>query len=234
MVVRCRPLNSTERADGRDTIVQMDAKMGSVSVHAPGSSEPPKAFTFDMVFDERSQQADLYQKTAMPIVDSVLDGFNGTIFAYGQTGTGKTFSMEGVNEPPELRGIIPRAFTQIFDRISSRAGDSTEFLVRASYLEIYNEEARSAKPPSYPSLPPAPTITIATAAVAAAAAARPPPPPSRTGARPPRAERAKQARAQGGPGATDLQDTSCCVLTRPALCPHIPRLQPLFPLALPL
>ncbi|EOD32389.1 hypothetical protein EMIHUDRAFT_230328 [Emiliania huxleyi CCMP1516] len=135
VVVRCRPLNSTERADGRDTIVQMDAKMGSVSVHAPGSSEPPKAFTFDMVFDERSQQADLYQKTAMPIVDSVLDGFNGTIFAYGQTGTGKTFSMEGVNEPPELRGIIPRAFTQIFDRISSRAGDSTEFLSTGVYVK---------------------------------------------------------------------------------------------------
>jgi len=143
VVLRCRPLNSTERTDGREKIVTMDTKTGSVFVKQPGaSSEPAKTFTFDMVFDENSQQDDIYQKTAMPIVDSVLEGFNGTIFAYGQTGTGKTFSMEGVNNPPELRGIIPRAFMQIFERIAARAGGATEFLVRASYLEIYNEEVR--------------------------------------------------------------------------------------------
>jgi kinesin family protein 3/17 len=88
------------------------------------------------------EQEDLYKQTASPIVENVFEGYNGTIFAYGQTGTGKTFSMEGLNEPPELRGIIPRAFHQIFDLISSRGGQNTEFLVRASYLEIYNEEVR--------------------------------------------------------------------------------------------
>ena len=69
----------------------------------------------------------LYQETAARIVDSVLEGFNGTIFAYGQTGTGKTFTMEGVNEPPELRGIIPRAFAQVFEMIAARGGENTEF-----------------------------------------------------------------------------------------------------------
>jgi kinesin family protein 3/17 len=143
VVVRCRPLNSTEKADGRERIVTMDTQMGTVVVKQPGAtSEPPKSFTFDMVFDETSRQEVIYQKTAMPIVDSVLEGFNGTIFAYGQTGTGKTFSMEGVNDPPELRGIIPRAFMQVFEQIAARAGEATEFLVRASYLEIYNEEVR--------------------------------------------------------------------------------------------
>jgi len=85
-------------------------------------------------------QEDLYNQTASPIVENVFEGYNGTIFAYGQTGTGKTFSMEGMNDPPDLRGIIPRAFHQIFDLINSRGGQNTEFLVRASYLEIYNEE----------------------------------------------------------------------------------------------
>ena len=66
----------------------------------------------------------LYQETAARIVDSVLEGFNGTIFAYGQTGTGKTFTMEGVNEPPELRGIIPRAFAQVFEMIAARGGEN--------------------------------------------------------------------------------------------------------------
>lgn len=56
-----------------------------------------------------------------------------------QTGTGKTFTMEGAKEPPELLGIIPRAFQQIFESIATRGGENTEFLVRASYLEIYNE-----------------------------------------------------------------------------------------------
>ena len=50
--------------------------------------------------------------------------------------------MEGVNDPPDLRGIIPRAFAQIFAMIETRGGEQTEYLVRASYLEIYNEEIR--------------------------------------------------------------------------------------------
>ncbi|CAG2250364.1 KIF3A [Mytilus edulis] len=66
---------------------------------------------------------------------------NRTIFAYGQTGTGKTFTMEGVRAVPELRGIIPNSFAHIFGKIAKAEGD-TRFLVRVSYLEIYNEEVR--------------------------------------------------------------------------------------------
>jgi len=69
-----------------------------------------------------------------------LNGYNGTIFAYGQTGAGKTHTMEGRPDPPHLRGIIPNSFQHIFDYVSS-ARDQ-QFLVRASYLEIYNEEIR--------------------------------------------------------------------------------------------
>lgn len=84
---------------------------------------------------------DVYNTTARQIVDAVLGGYNGSIIAYGQTGTGKTFSMEGIRSVPELRGIIPMAFDQIFSYIK-HAGTATQFLVRASYLEIYNEEIR--------------------------------------------------------------------------------------------
>lgn len=57
--------------------------------------EPKKIFTFDAVYDWNSKQSDLYDDMVRPLVCSVLDGFNGTIFAYGQTGTGKTYTMEG-------------------------------------------------------------------------------------------------------------------------------------------
>ncbi len=66
----------------------------------------------------------------------------GTIFAYGQTGTGKTFTMSGVPADPQLRGVIPNSFQHIFDRISTAQNNNTTFLVRASFLELYNEETR--------------------------------------------------------------------------------------------
>ncbi len=72
---------------------------------------------------------------------SVLEGYNATIFAYGQTGTGKTYTMEGFkysNTDPS-RGIIPRSVEEIFDYIQSDVSDSIKFMVRASYLQIYNE-----------------------------------------------------------------------------------------------
>lgn len=120
----------------------MDEMRGTITVHKTDSSnEPPKTFTFDTVFGPESKQLDVYNLTARPIIDSVLEGYNGTIFAYGQTGTGKTFTMEGVRAVPELRGIIPNSFAHIFGHIAKAEGD-TRFLVRVSYLEIYNEEVR--------------------------------------------------------------------------------------------
>ncbi|KAJ3324199.1 Kinesin-like protein kif3a [Blyttiomyces sp. JEL0837] len=116
--------------------------MASVSIRDPrpgNQNEPPKTFTFDSVFDWNSRQIDVYNTTARPIVESVLNGYNGTIFAYGQTGTGKTFSMEGVRDVPDLRGIIPNSFEHIFSHIKL-SSINTQYLVRASYLEIYNED----------------------------------------------------------------------------------------------
>lgn len=143
VVVRCRPLNSKETSEGFKAIVKIDEVRGQVQVTNPDAprGEPPKSFTFDTVFAPGCKQTDVYNQTARPIVEAVMEGYNGTIFAYGQTGTGKTFTMEGVRAQPELRGIIPNSFAHIFGTIA-KAGDQVRFLVRVSYLEIYNEEVR--------------------------------------------------------------------------------------------
>ncbi|XP_075248728.1 kinesin-like protein KIF3A isoform X2 [Convolutriloba macropyga] len=141
VVVRCRPMNDKETQFRK--IVHVDEMRGQIVVQNPQSNadEPPKTFTFDNVFSDTSKQADVYNITARKIVDNVLEGYNGTIFAYGQTGTGKTFTMEGVRSQPELRGIIPNSFAHIFSHIRE-CGKTKQFLVRVSYLEIYNEEVR--------------------------------------------------------------------------------------------
>ncbi|KAG8430876.1 hypothetical protein GDO86_019820 [Hymenochirus boettgeri] len=142
VVVRCRPMNRKEEGAGYDSIVDMDVKLGQVTIRHPRANpgELPKTFTFDAVYDANSKQADLYDETVRPLIDSVLQGFNGTIFAYGQTGTGKTYSMQGVWAEPEKRGVIPNTFDHIFTQISR--SQNQQYLVRASYLEIYQEEIR--------------------------------------------------------------------------------------------
>lgn len=85
-----------------------------------------------------------------PLVTSVLEGFNCCVFAYGQTGTGKTFTMEGVRNEEERKGIIPRAFEQLWFHIDN--AKNTNFLVAASYLEIYMEELRDLLKPNSTSL----------------------------------------------------------------------------------
>jgi kinesin family protein 3/17 len=144
VVVRCRPLNSKETADGRARIIEMDKRQGQVTLQnkadAGSSKEPPKAFTFDAVFDWESTQREVYENTAAGIVNSTLEGYNGTVFAYGQTGTGKTHTMEGYSADSTKQGIIPQAFDHIFKAIEASA--DTQYLVRASFLEIYNEEIR--------------------------------------------------------------------------------------------
>ncbi|GCB76267.1 kinesin-like protein KIF3B isoform X1 [Scyliorhinus torazame] len=142
VVVRCRPINEKEIAGGYGRIVDIDAKLGQILVKTPkaGPSELPKTFTFDAVYDYNSKQVELYDETFRPLVESVLLGFNGTIFAYGQTGTGKTYTMEGLRTDPERRGVIPNSFEHVFTHISR--SQNQQYLVRASYLEIYQEEIK--------------------------------------------------------------------------------------------
>lgn len=142
VVVRCRPLSEQEIADGHERIVDLYPDTGVVTIRnlKAGDADSVKQYTFDAVYDCNSKQMDLYDETFRPLVDSVLLGFNGTIFAYGQTGTGKTYTMEGIPNSPECRGVIPNSFEHIFSHIAR--SHNQQYLVRASYLEIYQEEIR--------------------------------------------------------------------------------------------
>ncbi|XP_008311549.1 kinesin-like protein KIF3C [Cynoglossus semilaevis] len=151
VVVRCRPLNRKEESNGpAGGIVKLDLGLGQVILRNPRAtaSEPQKTFTFDAVYDANSKQRDLYDESVRPLIDSVLEGFNGTIFAYGQTGTGKTYTMQGAWLDPEKRGVIPNSFDHIFTHISRSQSDK-QYLVRASYLEIYREEIRDLLSPNH-------------------------------------------------------------------------------------
>jgi len=89
----------------------------------------------DNVFTTHDNNAKVYDASAKRLVRRVMEGYHGTVFAYGMTGTGKTFSMQGIATSP---GVIPLAITDIFSYI--RETPSREFLLRVSYLEIYNEK----------------------------------------------------------------------------------------------
>ncbi|QHS73133.1 tubulin-dependent ATPase KIP3 [Saccharomyces paradoxus] len=104
-------------------------------------------FVFDKLFDENSSQACVYKETTSPLLDSVLDGFNSTVFAYGATGCGKTYTVSGTPSQP---GIIFLAMEELFNRISDLK-DEKNFEISLSYLEIYNERIRDLLKPETPS-----------------------------------------------------------------------------------
>ena len=143
VVVRARPMDKNEIQAGSLSVIKVDKLKRAITVVKPNATanEPPKTYYFDNVFDWESSQLDLYVDTARPIVEKVLEGYNGTILAYGQTGTGKTYTMSGYPESPQTKGIIPNAFAHIFGHIA-KAKENQKFLVRVSYMEIYNEEVR--------------------------------------------------------------------------------------------
>ncbi|XP_007459289.1 PREDICTED: kinesin-like protein KIF17 isoform X2 [Lipotes vexillifer] len=141
VVVRCRPMNQREWELNCQPVVMVDSARGQCFIQNPGAvDQPPKQFTFDGAYYMDHFTEQIYNEIAYPLVEGVTEGYNGTIFAYGQTGSGKSFTMQGLPDPPCQRGIIPRAFEHIFESV--QCAENTKFLVRASYLEIYNEDVR--------------------------------------------------------------------------------------------
>jgi kinesin family protein 5 len=98
-------------------------------------------FNFDRIFDTNTTQQEIYESAAQPIIESVLEGFNGTIFAYGQTSSGKTHTMQGRLDNPEHEGIIPRMIRNVFTHIFHSSSD-IEFTVKVSMIEIYMEKLK--------------------------------------------------------------------------------------------
>jgi kinesin family member 11 len=168
VILRCRPQSTQEKVDRAPQAVICNEALREVTLmQAPAASSAAAAaaglgsskalsrtFRFDRVFGPESTQQKLYDQAVAPIVGEVLEGFNCTIFAYGQTGTGKTYTMEGgprhggSGQAPGAgggagllsaeAGVIPRAIKHVFDAID--ANEVADSSVKVSFMEIYNEE----------------------------------------------------------------------------------------------
>ena len=143
---RVRPFNQSEIARGVETGLDFAANGMLVKLKTQAENSTSSTglyeFTFDRVFDMKTTQKEIYDVAAKPIIDSVLEGFNGTIFAYGQTSSGKTHTMQGPDiEDIERQGVIPRMVRTVFNRIES-ASEYIEFTVKVSMVEIYMERIR--------------------------------------------------------------------------------------------
>lgn len=140
VAVRCRPLTDREKAANRGAVVQCMPNSNEVTVLKR------KTYAFDKVYGQYSTQKDVFRTTIKPVVDEALEGYNCTVFAYGQTGTGKTYTMQGDLSPDdELAGIIPRSVRYIFDTLQTM---QQEYSIKISFLQIYNEELKDLLAPN--------------------------------------------------------------------------------------
>ncbi|XP_059272003.1 kinesin-like protein KIF19 [Mustela nigripes] len=152
VALRIRPLSDTELEEGAAVIAH---KVGDQTVVLMGPSEDPedtlrthrsreKTFIFDAVLDQHASQEDVYRATTQHLVEGVVSGYNVTVFAYGPSGAGKTYTMLGMDTEP---GIYLRTLTDLF-RAIEEARDHADCSVSMSYLEIYNEVIRDLLNPS--------------------------------------------------------------------------------------
>lgn len=133
---RVRPENKIERNAGGVSCVKHTSE--SIEVQ---QEERVDSFTFDAIHGAESTQEEVFLDTAHSLIHDVLRGYNATIFAYGQTGTGKTFTMEGDITDPAMKGIIPRTVEALFEGVGE-AEETVEFTFKVSYVEIYMERIR--------------------------------------------------------------------------------------------
>lgn len=154
VVIRCRRRSEKEIQDGSHIVVTSSGpKSSEITVQLePQTSSlgvvqlpPTRTYPFDMVFGPEADQSMVYNDVVAPMLDEVIGGYNCTVFAYGQTGTGKTHTMQGDLNPTPLggpspaAGMIPRALNKLFYQLNNKF---TDFSVRVSYIELYNEELR--------------------------------------------------------------------------------------------
>ena len=129
--VRVRPDTSADNSGKSEGEWMVDGRRSLVAFRGREGGD----YYYDNVFATHDRNQKVYDASAKRLVRRVMEGYHGTVFAYGMTGTGKTFSMQGTATQP---GVIPQAITDIFAYI--RETPSREFLLRVSYLEIYNEK----------------------------------------------------------------------------------------------
>ena len=133
--VRIRPFNDQEKQiDPTTPIKSIDLKNNFIQIQKEYDT---KTFNYDHIYPEDSNQQEIFEETSKNVVQSVLNGYNGTIFAYGQTGTGKTYTMVGEFRNENNKGIIPRAFDYIFESV--KQDNEHKYNIMISFIQIYLE-----------------------------------------------------------------------------------------------
>ena len=138
VICRFRPINDLERTSGNEQTCDFTSPT-SLTFHSSREKNVYR-FNFDRIFPPSSTQQDIYDFGVKGIIDSVLDGYNGTVLAYGQTSSGKTYTMQGEMEEQAKQGIIPRMISHVFKHIYKNEG--TDFMIKVSMIEIYQEKIR--------------------------------------------------------------------------------------------
>lgn len=132
--VRVRPLNKQEQSDGFAWRIENN----SLQQVDPATREPEKArdqkYKLDHIFGPKQSTRAIYEETTQGLIRKLVNGFNSTVFAYGQTSSGKTHTMRGTADEP---GIIPMAVQEVFGLIESL--QDREFLLRVSYMEVSSQ-----------------------------------------------------------------------------------------------
>ena len=138
VIARFRPMNELEKTSGSEQVCVFTSP---TSLQFNSTREKNVYhFNFDRIFPPSSTQEDIYSFGVKEIIDSVLNGYNGTVLAYGQTSSGKTYTMEGEMEFERTQGIIPRMISHVFKYIYNTEG--TDFIIKVSMIEIYQEKIR--------------------------------------------------------------------------------------------
>ena len=145
VVVRCRGRSDREVRENSGVVVSTSGVKGkNVELSMGPNAISNKTYHFDKVFSPAADQAIVFEDVVAPILNETLAGFNCTIFAYGQTGTGKTYTMSGdmtdtLGLLSDAAGIIPRTLYSLFQRLEA---DDVECSVKCSFIELYNEDLR--------------------------------------------------------------------------------------------
>ncbi|CAB4419056.1 unnamed protein product [Rhizophagus irregularis] len=144
VAVRIRPITSEDLVN---LPTRFQKSVLSTAPYAPNqvivAGEKKQYFSYDYVFGPDSTQKDVYDRAVLKLIDKFLEGYNVTILAYGQTSSGKTFTM-GTSDndliDPDDKGIIPRAVSTLFSSMESAQYKTRKFSIKVSFIEIYNED----------------------------------------------------------------------------------------------
>ena len=138
VISRFRPMNELEKSNGNEEVAEFTSET-SLTFNSIRENHRIR-FNFDRIFPPNSTQEELYNFGVKEIIDGVLDGYNGTVLAYGQTSSGKTYTMEGQIDDESKMGVIPRMINHVFNFI--RNNNDIEFIMKASMVELYQEKIR--------------------------------------------------------------------------------------------